>query len=340
MSEDFAIASLPSTGMQPKPQAKQADVAGNGDTRERRGMFGPGGFKFSDFLDIINPLQHIPIVSTIYRAITGDQIEAGSRMAGGALFGGPIGLAASVVSAMVNESTGKDPGEHAMAMLGIDLGGKDQPATAVASNDATTADQALQQQADQQQAAQQQAALVQAQMQAPRPDLRLAARMDDRRNEQQPEQDKSADAKSAIELPSDLFQALKQQAAAQAVPAGPALEAIAAAQARNPLAVSRGRTPTSAVNASAPEMVDGRTWFPAFPSNAPAPSRAVGSSPVTQQNVAAKYGAKPSPQQVYGQPPSNNDWANRAAEAYQKYFDMQQQRDRQRPAQPVLDATY
>ncbi|MFN4163459.1 MAG: hypothetical protein ACK4GK_02715 [Ferrovibrio sp.] len=339
MSEDFAIASLPSAGMQPKPPAKQAEAAGNGDTRERRGMFGPGGFKFSDFLDIINPLQHIPIVSTIYRAITGDQIEAGSRMAGGALFGGPIGLAASVVSAMVNESTGKDPGEHAMAMLGIDLGGEEQPATAVAANDATPADQAAQQQA-----AQQQAALVQAQMQAPRPDLRpdlrLAARMDDRRNEQQPEQDKSADAKSAIELPSDLFQALKQQAAAQAVPTGPALEAIAAAQARNPLAVSRGRTQPSAVNASAPETVDGRTWFPAFPSNAPAPSRAVGSSPVTQQNVAAKYGAKPSPQQVHGQPPSNNDWANRAAEAYQKYFDMQQQRDRQRPAQPALDATY
>lgn len=339
MSEDFAIASLPSAGMQPKSPAKQAEAVGNGEAREHRGMFGPGGFKFSDFLDIINPLQHIPIVSTIYRAITGDQIEAGSRMAGGALFGGPIGLAASVVSAMVNESTGKDPGEHAMAMLGIDLGDEEQPATAVASHDADHSDQATQQQA-----AQQQAALVQAQMQAPRPDLRpdmrLAARMDDRRSERQPaEQDKSADTKTAIELPSDLFQALKQQAAAQAVPAGPALEAIAAAQARNPLAVARGRAQPAVANAAAPEPADGRTWFPAFPSNAPASSRAVGSSPVTQQNVAAKYGAKVSPQQVHGQPPSNNDWANRAAEAYQKYFDMQQQRDRQRP-QPALDATY
>ncbi|MFN4275428.1 MAG: hypothetical protein ACK4FJ_03945 [Ferrovibrio sp.] len=339
MSEDFAIASLPSAGMQPKPQAKQAEAVGDGEARERRGMFGSGGFKFADFLDIINPLQHIPIVSTIYRAITGDQIEAGSRMAGGALFGGPIGLAVSVVSAMVNESTGKDPGEHAMAMLGIDLGGKEQPATAVAENDAAPTGQPAEQEA-----AQQQAAMIQAQMQAPRPDmrpdLRLAARMDDRRNEQQPELGKSADAKSAIELPSDLFQALKQQAAAQAVPVGPALEAIAAAQARNPLAAARGRTQPTIVNSSAPEMVDGRTWFPAFPSNAPAPGRAVGSSPITQQNVATKYDAKLSSQQLHGQPPSNNDWANRAAEAYQKYFDMQQQRDRQRPAQPALDATY
>lgn len=334
MSEDFAIASLPSAGMQPKPPAKQAEAAANGEAREHRGLFGPGGFKFSDFLDIINPLQHIPIVSTVYRALTGDQIEAGSRMAGGALFGGPIGLAASVVSAMINESTGKDPGEHAMAMLGIDLGGEKQPATAVAANDARQSDQATQQQA-----AQQQAALVQAQTQAARPDLRLAARMAERRNEREPaEQDKSGDTKAAIELPSDLFQALKQQAAAQAAPAGPAAEAIMAAQARNPQTASHGRAQTAA--APAPGMTDGRAWFPAFPSNAPAPGHGVGTSPITQQNVAAKYGAKVSPQQIHAPSSSSNDWANRAAEAYQKYFDMQQQRDRPRGMQPALDATY
>jgi len=32
------------------------------------------GMSFSDLLDIINPLQHIPIASTICRAITGDRI--------------------------------------------------------------------------------------------------------------------------------------------------------------------------------------------------------------------------------------------------------------------------
>jgi hypothetical protein len=35
------------------------------------------GPTFAEFLDIINPLQHIPVVSTIYRAITGDQISPG-----------------------------------------------------------------------------------------------------------------------------------------------------------------------------------------------------------------------------------------------------------------------
>ena len=31
------------------------------------------GFSFHDLLDTINPLQHLPVVSTIYRAITGDR---------------------------------------------------------------------------------------------------------------------------------------------------------------------------------------------------------------------------------------------------------------------------
>ncbi len=32
-------------------------------------------FSFDDFLDIINPLQHLPVISTIYRAITHDTIN-------------------------------------------------------------------------------------------------------------------------------------------------------------------------------------------------------------------------------------------------------------------------
>ncbi|HEY4164992.1 MAG TPA: hypothetical protein VGM59_18140, partial [Dongiaceae bacterium] len=42
----------------------------------RQLFFGADGkFGWDDFLDVINPLQHIPIVSQIYRAITGDQIN-------------------------------------------------------------------------------------------------------------------------------------------------------------------------------------------------------------------------------------------------------------------------
>lgn len=63
-------------------------------------------FSFWDFLDIINPLQHIPIVSNIYRAITGDEISAPARIMGGAMYAGPIGAAAGVANSIVAEANG------------------------------------------------------------------------------------------------------------------------------------------------------------------------------------------------------------------------------------------
>ncbi|HPQ50925.1 MAG: hypothetical protein KDJ26_01550 [Alphaproteobacteria bacterium] len=74
-------------------------------------------FGFLDFLDIINPLQHIPIIGTIYRHITGDEIGAVAQVAGGALFGGPIGAAAGVASAVVSHETGKDLGDTLAGLL-------------------------------------------------------------------------------------------------------------------------------------------------------------------------------------------------------------------------------
>ena len=79
--------------------------------------FGKDGFTFFDFLDIINPLQHIPLLSTLYRNVTGDEIDPGARIAGATLFGGPAGLAISSLNVMVKHSTGKDVGDHMMAFL-------------------------------------------------------------------------------------------------------------------------------------------------------------------------------------------------------------------------------
>ena len=77
------------------------------------------GFSFGDLVDILNPLQHIPVVSTLYRRLTGDEISAVSRVAGGAIFGGWIGGAASVANAMLERVTGDDLGGHiATAFLG------------------------------------------------------------------------------------------------------------------------------------------------------------------------------------------------------------------------------
>ena len=49
-------------------------------------------FGFTDILAVINPLQHIPVVETLYRRLTGDRISRTARLAGDALYGGPVGL--------------------------------------------------------------------------------------------------------------------------------------------------------------------------------------------------------------------------------------------------------
>ena len=61
----------------------------------RHWLFGDKGLEFRDLLDIVNPLQHLPGVSQIYRKLTGDEIKPAMALAGGALFGGPIGAAMS-----------------------------------------------------------------------------------------------------------------------------------------------------------------------------------------------------------------------------------------------------
>lgn len=72
---------------------------------------------FDHLLDTINPLQQLPIIGTLYRHLTGDTISPVSRMAGGALFGGPIGFVVSAVNAALEDGTGKDAGEHLIAMV-------------------------------------------------------------------------------------------------------------------------------------------------------------------------------------------------------------------------------
>jgi hypothetical protein len=45
-------------------------------------------FSFHDFLSAINPLQYLPVVGTIYRAVTGDVIPEALRDLGSMLVSG------------------------------------------------------------------------------------------------------------------------------------------------------------------------------------------------------------------------------------------------------------
>jgi hypothetical protein len=76
-----------------------------------------GSFGFHDLLDTLNPLQHIPVIGSIYRWATGDEPGNVARIVGDGIFGGVIGLGAGLLSVAVKEETGKDPGEMMIAAL-------------------------------------------------------------------------------------------------------------------------------------------------------------------------------------------------------------------------------
>ena len=74
-------------------------------------------FGFFDLLDMINPLQHIPILGTLYRNISGDEIKPVSRIIGGTLFGGPAGGASSLANVIIEHETGRDLAGNVIALV-------------------------------------------------------------------------------------------------------------------------------------------------------------------------------------------------------------------------------
>ena len=114
-----AISDKPVTQIVVRPDPKAVD--------NNPGMWGEDGFTFADLIDVINPLQHIPFVSTIYREITGDEISKGARMIGGTILGGAIGFAAAAVNSAVEAASGMDIGENVMAMFGAGKSAEDKP---------------------------------------------------------------------------------------------------------------------------------------------------------------------------------------------------------------------
>ncbi|MFO7483487.1 hypothetical protein [Oceanibaculum nanhaiense] len=90
------------------------------------------GLSFFDFLDLINPLQHIPIVSSIYRQLTGDTIRPEMQMAGAGLLGGPLGLLAAGAHAVFEAENGRGVGEEVLAQAGFGGSGGNRIAEAPA----------------------------------------------------------------------------------------------------------------------------------------------------------------------------------------------------------------
>ena len=99
---------------------------------------------FRTLLSELNPLQYLPVVGTIYRAVTGDTIPETARFAGSlvvsGLTGGPLGVAMNLGTTALEHVLGFDPerlGARLLADLGIGHGAApNEPAMRPPSTDA------------------------------------------------------------------------------------------------------------------------------------------------------------------------------------------------------------
>ncbi len=108
----MAVSSIPNIPVAQQPQFTKLVPDNNSS----------GGLSFGDIMDTINPLQHIPIVSGMYRAATGGTISNTAKLAGdtlyGAIFGGAvISFAASLADIGVKQATGEDVSQHVVATI-------------------------------------------------------------------------------------------------------------------------------------------------------------------------------------------------------------------------------
>ena len=92
------------------------------------------GMSFDDVRNVVNPLHHIPIVSTILQAVSGAKIGIGPRMIAAAVLGGPAGLILAGISAFIEEMSGGTIAEHAVALFdGLTGDGEPAPANMIAA---------------------------------------------------------------------------------------------------------------------------------------------------------------------------------------------------------------
>ena len=75
---------------------------------------------FHHLWDVVNPLQHLPVIGTIYRAITGEKLDAVEKIAGDTLYGGLWGAVSSIADVAFEGITGKSFEDTALALFKSD----------------------------------------------------------------------------------------------------------------------------------------------------------------------------------------------------------------------------
>lgn len=127
MAIDFNSPAATSLTIRPEPDGRAAEAYDSGLRKpiqkatlgdNANGTFwGEDGFTFDDLVDLVNPLQHIPGVSTIYRELTGDTIAAGPKLITGGVLGGVAGFVGSAVDALITQQTGSSLGAQVMNLF-------------------------------------------------------------------------------------------------------------------------------------------------------------------------------------------------------------------------------
>lgn len=137
---DFSAAHI---GIQYRPGKHNLASAAFADlqTARREGRTPEGSqVSFGDLIDTLNPLQHIPVVAEAYRSMTGDGISPQARIAGGALWGGPVGLVTSIAGLAIAGGGDESFGDRLYASL---LGEGNQNSDPIALAQAETEDVSL-----------------------------------------------------------------------------------------------------------------------------------------------------------------------------------------------------
>lgn len=105
---------------------------------------------FDDLLDIVNPLQHLPVVGTLYRAITHDTIKTPEKIIGDTIFGGLMGFVSSVADVAFEQITGRNFGDTVLSLFigdhdatGTEVAKAKAPSTPAEPNPAAAPEQAL-----------------------------------------------------------------------------------------------------------------------------------------------------------------------------------------------------
>ena len=119
-------------GYKPKAADEKSAISQKLETKKTSGfeLFGADGFTTSDAIDIVNPLQHLPVIGSLYREFTGDSLDPFSRIVGNTLFFGPIGAAFSSVNVAVEMMTGKDMVSNVIAVIKDENANTTEPKTA------------------------------------------------------------------------------------------------------------------------------------------------------------------------------------------------------------------